>query len=290
MSDRRIAWSNVSRGFYFVGFGIFLLLNTQGVLPWSFWRDAIAYWPVGLVALGIRLVFERSGTPWLALFGPVLVVGTLTHVAFNQPVTWERGWADIHADRPASVERWTVEGRLVMVDLDLTARSLPESVLVDGRISPAGREAVRTSTRGDAARVRIGRPRRTWSLIGLPARLHKLELGAARDLPVGVDLDIAFTDGRIDLAEAPVTGVILDGAFNDLTLRLGTPGSDVRLELNGAFNHIALVVPATVPVRIRTEGFLNLTDGRRNGGSRSGPGYRFDLDGAFNHLSVRSDD
>ncbi len=156
-------------------------------------------------------------------------------------------------------------------------------------MSPAGRRVMRITTRNGAARVRVGRPRGIWKIGFLPGPLHRIDLGLAQDLPLRLDLNLLLADGRIDLAGAPVSRLSLDGAFNDLTLRLGAPESNVRIDLNGAFNHIVLEVPPDTPVTTGTDGFLNVVDGRPGAGSLEGPGYHFDLDGAFNHLVVSSD-
>ena len=176
-----------------------------------------------------------------------------------------------------------------MVDLDLSAKGVGNTKLVDGRISPPGWRVLRVSKRDGTARVSVGRQRKSWSFIGFPARTHRLEMRVARDLPLKLDLDLAFADGEIDLASAPVTGVDFDGAFNDLILNVGTPASDVRVDLDGAFNKFILVVPPTVPVTFHRNGFLNRVRGRPGAGSLSGPGYRLDLDGAFNRVVIRSD-
>jgi hypothetical protein len=292
VSDERIAWSRVNRGLYFVGFGTLLFLNTQGIVPWSIWREALTYWPVCLVALGLRLAFERTRAPGLVILGPLLVLGTLTWVALQSPPAWVERWETVRAERPkeeeGEVERWTVEGHMAMVNLALTSRDLDPSMLAEGRVSPAGRRVIRTTTRHGNARVRIGRPHRTWKIGLLPGRLDRIDLELARDLPLRLDLDLLLTDGRIDLTGTPVSRVALDGALNDLTLRLGVPESNVRIELNGTFNHIVLEVPPDTPVTTSTDGFLNAVDGRPGAGSLHGSGYHFDVDGAFNHLVVSS--
>jgi len=288
MSEERIAWSRVSRGLYFIGFGTFLFLNTQGIVPWSFWREALAFWPVGLIALGWRLIFERSRAPALAILGPLLVLGTLSWVALQAPGDAPEEWEALRVERVEEVDQWTFSGGTAMSDLILGARDLGPSLLAEGRVAPAGRRALRVTTRGGEATVSLRRPRDTWGSGLLPRRPDRIELALTRDLPLRLELDLALTDGRIDLAEAPLSRVSLDGALNDLTLRLGVPRSDVRIALHGAFNRIVLEVPPGTPVTTDSDGFLNAVDGRPGAGALSGPGYHFDLEGAFNHLVVSS--
>ena len=86
-----------------------------------------------------------------------------------------------------------------------------------------------------------------------------------------------------------MTRVDEEGAFNDLTLRLGTPRTDTRVTLDGAFNRLEMVVPEDTPVRVSTNGVNNLVDRRPNRGELSGPAYRLRSDGAFNRVVIRSD-
>ena len=110
----------------------------------------------------------------------------------------------------------------------------------------------------------------------------------ADDLPMTLRLATAFTKGELDLEAIEVTRVDLDGAFNDFVLRLGATRTDTVVSLEGAFNRLELVVPEDTPVRVSTDGFINLVDRRSNGRSRSGPSYQLRADGAFNQLVVRS--
>jgi cell wall-active antibiotic response 4TMS protein YvqF len=297
MSDEGIRWGRLARGFYLVGFGTFLLLTTQDILPWSFWRDVLAFWPVFLVAIGIRMLFERSPARALVLLGPLLVLGTMMYVARRGPVradAWQ-DWLTLRADRPAGISSWTLEGRLAMASLDVGSRRLPRGLLVEGRGTEAGSRSVRIAEDTAADRVRVTNSWSKGAFLVLPgASRARCELGVTPTLPVALDLDLAFTTTRLDIAAAPVTGAAVDGAFNDLSLRLGEPSSEVRLRLEGAFNQVTIEVPSTTPVSVNSEGFLNFVEqrredrGRADGGPDRAPGYRLRLRGAFNRVVVRS--
>ena len=108
------------------------------------------------------------------------------------------------------------------------------------------------------------------------------------DLPMTLRLQTVFTKGELALDAVEVTRVELEGAFNDLTLRLGAPRTDTRIELEGAFNDLELVIPEDTPVRVTTDGFINLVDRRATDRALSGPTYRLRSDGAFNRIIIRS--
>jgi hypothetical protein len=176
-----------------------------------------------------------------------------------------------------------------MVEVDLVGRDLAPGLLLEGESagSPTRPTAyIRGSDESPRVRLRNGSFRWAWPGRGPWGRL---EAGIAPDLPLTLDLDLAFVEGRIDVGAIELTRATLDGAFDDLTLRLGRPANDVRLSLQGAFNRITIEVPADVPVSVDAEGFLNSVHGRDPDSSRRGPGYELSLDGAFNWIDVRAE-
>ena len=289
MSESRIVWRRVSRGLWFIGFGVFLLLSTQGQLHPGFWLDALVLWPVCIIAFGIRLMFERSRTPWVVLLSPLIIIGTLSYVAWVGPGPRSDDWKTVRADRDPQVETWSLEARMAGVELDLRAGSLARGALLQGRTAPPNRGSVGVSDRGASARVNLRsghwRPGRGHLL---PGRRQRWDVEVTDDLPKTLRLQTAFTKGELALDAVEVTRVELEGAFNDFTLRLGAPCTDTRIELEGAFNDLELVIPEDTPVRVTTDGFINLVDRRATDRALSGPTYRLRSDGAFNRIIIRS--
>jgi hypothetical protein len=272
-----------------MGLGFFLLLNTQGRLPWSFWWDALAFWPVLLVALGLRLVFDRSKTPWAVLISPVLVLGTLSYLAVEGPPERRHEWHPVHAVSSTDVDRWALEGRLAAADLDIEGRPLAAGVLVEGEATEPDFERLGVKERDKGARVRLDRWQGHGPVILFPRRPHAFRLGVRQELPLELDFECAFVGGTLDMARIPVEDFRMEGAFNSLTLRLGglDPDEDgeVRLRLSGAFNHLEIRVPPDTPVRMRSDG-PNIVETPPGARSLEGPGYAIRVDGAFNRVVV----
>ena len=290
MSSKRIAWRRVSRGLNLIGFGVFLLLSTQGLLHSGFWLDTLTYWPVLLVALGLRLMFEHSRVPWAMLLSPMLLMGTLSYVAWGAPAPVAADWETVRAPRGPRVEAWSLEAELALSDLDLRAGSRARGMLLQGRTSPSDLGRVRVSDRGKSSRVHLrGGHWRSGGVHVLNGRRHLWDVELTDDLPMTLHLASAFVDGELALETLDVTRVDLDGAFNDITLRLGAPRTDTRVDLEGAFNHLELVVPEDTPVRVTTDGFINLVDRRSGDRPSSGRAYRVHSEGAFNRVVVRSE-
>lgn len=286
--DNGIAWRQTARGLNLVGFGTFLFLTTWGVLPWSFWADALTLWPILLVALGLRLTLERW-VRWAAVVSPLVIIGTLCVVALRgQPEQEPPGeWRTVRAERQGEPGPWTFDGDFFLARLDLQTKTLSEDVYAEGRVATKRKTRVRIGRRRGTTRVRIGTRGRTVRALWRRRREESWQLVLNDRWPLRAEFDLAFTDGRVDLSTAPVARVRFDGAFNDLELRLGTPDADTRIDLEGAFNDLTITVPEDVPVEVRVDGPLNAVD-NRGGSAREGPGYRVEVDGAFNSVTVRS--
>lgn len=288
MSERRTDWRQVSRGLMLIGVACFLLLNTQGYLRWSFWLEALTFWPVLLVGLGLRLLFERSSVPWAILVSPLLMLGTLGYVAHlgaPQPV---RDWSPVRAERPEGSRRWALEGQLALANLELEGKPLSPDQLVEGRASSGRGSDLYVTERGAGARVHLRNWKRHRPAFLFPRYRHWFDLGVARDLPLEVDLELVLTTGSLDVADTQLGDLRVKGAFNALSLHLGELGpeqEEIALRLAGAFNRLEVYVPATTPLKLRVEG-PNFVDGRPDAGDLSGPGYRLRVDGAFNRVKI----
>lgn len=289
MRDAAQDWRRASRGLFLMGLGVFLLLTTLGILDWSFWLEAFAWWPLLLIGIGLRLIFERSSAPWLILLSPIVVLGTLAWVAVSHPAWGGGEWVSVAAEAPEETSRWSFRAKMAMVHLDLSSHALPPGQLVEGKVSPSSERNIEVHRSRTSARVDMS----SWR----PRRLHFLPPGDRRTwvlavtdaLPVEMDLDGAFSEGDADLSGLRLTRLEMQGAFQDFRLRLGHPEGEVRLYVEGAFNEIRILVPPDTPVSVSSEGVVNMVHGRDRPPSGSGPGYRLRVEGVFNRVDVRTD-
>lgn len=289
MSGSHIVWRRASRGLTCIGIGVFCLLSTQGLLYRGFWLDALSLWPVLLITMGVGLVFGRSRTPWAVLLSPLIIMTALGYVAWRGPAPRPTDWVDVQAVGDPGVKTWTLDANVALADLDLRVGSLAPNVLAQGRTS-AHNANVRVSDRGNSSRVSLGSQH--WQSGGvhlLPRRRESWDIDVTNTRPLRLRLSTAFADGELDFQTTQVTRVDHEGAFNDFILHLGEPRTDTRVNLDGAFNQLELVVPVDTPVRVSRDGFINLVDRRPNGRARSGPAYRVHSEGAFNRVVIRSE-
>ncbi len=278
-------WARAASGIQLAGIAVFLLMNTMGVLSWSFWIDAIALWPVLLMSAGIRIAFEKTKAPWLLLLGPALVLGSLTWLAQGSQLDVATGpWQPIRATRPSGVRRVELRAELFGSRMSLaSADGLAPDALVEGR-SLAGDDLLTVQTKGDTAELRLrgNQPR----VFFLPGQKQRLDLRLATGLPLSLQVSGAMVRSRLDLTQGAFAGGRIDGVFLATDLRLPRPSAPQRIRVAGVFNSLSLTVPEGTPVRVHGPGLpFNAVD-RGNGGEPGRPGYDVSVEGIFTAVDV----
>ncbi len=282
-------WKRAADGIGMAGFAVFLLLNTTGVLPWSFWVEAIALWPLLIMSAGIKIAFEKTRAPWLVLLGPALVLSGLA-------------WVATGARTDVPVGPWKSEGPLprpegatrVKLDLKLFGSRLAG----DGARARAGgarRRALdrarveRQPLREARGRHRTRSPRRDRGARCRRAAGPPAALGAGRADRAAAQLRPRGCDGPQPLRPAVTAGSRADrrnGVFLATQLTLPSPSASVKLRVNGVFNALRISVPEGTPVRVHGTGFPFNAVKRRVVGAEGRPGYEIDVDGIFNAIDI----
>ena len=284
-------WPKAAEGIQLAGFALFLLLNTTGALPWSFWVDAIALWPLLIMSAGVKIAFEKSRAPWLVLLGPVIILGGLGWLASGRRPEAPAGpWEAQVASRSEGTRSLDFEAGMVGAKLRLAlAPDLPGDRLVDGR-SIADSDSTRLDARSEdgVARVRIDSGRK-HGIVFLPRPRERWELRLPADLPLSLRIKGAGVGGDLDLTAGPLVSIQTDGVFIGVAARLPAPHEPTRIRMNGVFNSLDLSVPEGTPVRVHGPGLpFNAVD-RGVRGIEGRPGYDVQVQGIFSAVEVRTD-
>jgi hypothetical protein len=290
VDDRRPSadWGRAADGIQLAGFAVFLLLTTTGRLPWSFWIDAIALWPVLVMAAGLRMTVDRTRAPWLQLLAPALVLGALGWLATTQGrIVPVRDWKPVSLPRPEGIDSVHLEGRLVGARLDATSSALPAGTLADGRMaSRRGTARLEAPVDGATASVRVQGPRRGGPFLWMPGSSDNWDLRLPETLPLRVELGGAMSHVALDLGSGRLERSDVEGVFMGMDLRLPRPARDTEVRVRGAFNALTLSVPEGTPVRVHGPGLpFNLVD---RGVPGTGPGYDVQVQGVFTAATVET--
>jgi hypothetical protein len=285
-----VDWARAAEGIQMAGIAVFLLLNTTGYLPWSFWLDAIALWPLLVMSVGIRIAFEKTRARWLVLAGPAIILGGLAWLASGaRPEPPAGPWEPVALDRPEGVERVEVEATAAGARLRVaTVSGMPPGRLVDGRSMATGETAhLEADTDGTLARVRLRDGRH--KVVFLPRARGRWDLRLPAELPLRLRLAGAGLGGDLDLTAGVFEGLTTEGVFIGVDARLPAPRQDTEIQMNGVFQSLDLVVPEGTPVRVHGPGLPFNAVTRRVRGIEGRPGYDVQVHGIFHAVEVRTD-
>lgn len=283
-------WARAAEGVQLAGIAVFLLMNTMGYLPWSFWLDAIALWPLLIMSAGIRIAFEKTRARWLVLAGPALILGGLAWVASGaRPAPPAGPMQPQVLDRPEGVERVALEARLAGASLAVaTVAQMPPGRLVDGG-SVASHETARLDADADGALARVRLHSGRHRVPFLPRARERWDLRLPRELPVRLRIQGAGIGGHLDLASGAFEGLKTEGVFIGIDARLPAPRQDTEIQVNGVFHSLDLVVPEGTPVRVHGPGLPFNARSRGVRGIEGRPGYDVQVQGVFHAVEVRTD-
>jgi len=284
-------WGRVADGIGLAGFGVFFLLATTRGLPPGFWLDALSMWPVLLVSAGIRIIFEKSPLPWGVVLGPLIVLGTLSWIAWGHPPTTTPPgpWRAVSASRPPDLEQVRLDLRGVGTRLDVESRALLPSVLAEGRVA-ARADAGRLEERHDEGIGTLRIEGQHGAAIFVPGLKSVWELAVADDVPLEIELDAIMTRAVLHLERGMVSRVDAHGPFQSIELRLPPPwrSEPVRVVLKGPFCAFHVVVPDGTPVRLEEKVPFSIVmrGPARDDAARDGPGYVISVDGPFGLATI----
>jgi hypothetical protein len=291
LEPRGANWPKAAEGIQLAGFAVFLLLNTTGVLPWSFWLDAIALWPLLVMSAGIKIAFERSRARWLVLLGPVIILGGLSWLASgHRPEPPSGPWETDTLARPEGTQRAEVDIGLAGARVRLVAHDdMPEDRLVESRSHGKGDDGhLEVNADGATAKVRLGGGKKN-RVVFLPRPRESWELGVPTRLSLSLHVSGAGVGGLFDLTAIPLEGLVTEGVFIGVEARLPAPRTDTEIRMSGVFNSLNLSVPDGTPVRVHGPGLpFNAVD-RGVRGSEGRPGYDVSVQGVFSAVEVRTD-
>jgi hypothetical protein len=256
---REVLVKRLAEGLGTIAFGVVLLGNSLGYIPWTVWFTLATLWPVLLVALGIELVGKGLHANWLRACSNLLLIVALGYGVFVLQPTSGRlvfpfttasaataAFAETRPHDPA-VSTGTATIKVGATRLTIGAGDMLAGIA--GRARPVETPKLSTSVAGSAASVRIGEPGDRTVFIGT----EDTNLDVLLDRAVKwseIRLDVGAIAGDADLSGLDVARVLLNVGASDVQLKIGQLAKDVAVEISGGATSVTVLVPADAACRI----------------------------------------
>lgn len=245
-------------GVFFILTGGILLMNTTGVLGWSFWVDLVWLWPVLLIALGVEKLLLATKAKQLAYISSLILVLTVAWAwsSYARETRLDEPVFDFDADFTKAYPLDTTFTSMV-ADIDFGVGKLyigPSSTeLFNGEFySRHGRPRVRLDQRRSRAMVEV-----TTDNMGefhWPGKIgNRWKIALTDQLPVRLNIDCGAAGLELNLSEIQLERLDLACGASEIDLIIGTKNPRVDAYIDCGASNLNIKIPQGAGLRVHRD-------------------------------------
>lgn len=243
--------------------GVVLLYNTLGIVPYRFWLELIALWPVLIIALGFSILGGVTRNRIIAAVPTLIIIATLLIALFymDGPLRPRIELTSVNKSRAAISEVKTGEATIDFsvgeLDIgstkmlyDLNAREFGDERGPQIDFSRSGEKVDLNVKARDDIRFYRWDEQRAWSLL------------LSEDVDWRLKIDAGVSESDLDLSELNVSSVEIDGGVGSIRVRIGDRSERVDAKIDTGVSECRIEVPKTSGVRLTLDRGLSAVDFR----------------------------
>jgi len=260
----------ISWGVFFVGLGVLVFGVNFGYLDSYVWIRLFSLWPIGVIAIGIGLIFGHTRLKFLGLLAPLLIALTFVYVGvsewgYNEHHTYYHSSSDYRYNR--EVFKYTLadnpDVKELYVNMDIgngelwigsTSREMFDGDFEYRRRKPrCDYEVV-----GDEGRLTVKSRDDRWFGF-FPGKRYKNDARVyiGDFLPLDLKLDLGAADINLDLAEHMLRKLRIRSGASRLDLRLGCKSDSLNVDIQAGASDVTITVPRDMALAIDSDGALS---------------------------------
>ncbi len=249
-----------------IALGVLLLLQNNGIIPWSIWNTLWRMWPVLLIAIGINIIVGRRSM-WLAagLIALTILAGGGAIILFtDSPAMAHSSSGEVVSEQTPLAD---AESAALQIDFgagELTLESLPldSDNLIE--VTSQGRQAdISIKHSGSTVEMDISAEDADWHI---PHSVStEWDIALSRDATLDIDINIGAASADLDLRHLRVANLTIDGGAADIEITLPEAASHTHADIDIGAANLVVIIPDGVAARIRTDAPVSSLsiDGRR---------------------------
>ncbi|OFW33582.1 MAG: hypothetical protein A2074_06920 [Candidatus Aquicultor primus] len=241
--------------------GLILLYNTLGIVPYRFWLELIALWPVLIIALGFSILGGVTRNRIIAALPTLIIIATLLFALFymDGPLRPRIELTSVNKSRAAISGVKTGEAKIDFsvgeLDIgstgmlyDLNAREFGDERGPQIDFSRSGDKVELNVKARDDIRFYRWDEQRVWNL------------ALSKDIDWRLRVDAGVSDSDLDLSELDVSSVDIDGGVGSIRVRFGDRNKKVDAKIDTGVSECRIMVPKTSGVRLTLDRGLSAVD------------------------------
>lgn len=243
--------------------GVVLLYNTLGIVPYGFWLELIALWPVLIIALGFSILGGVTRNRVIAALPTLIIIATLLFALFymDGPLRPRIELTSVNKSRAAISGVKTGEANIDFsvgeLDIgstgmlyDLNAREFGDERGPQIDFSRSGDKVELNVKAQDDIRFYRWDEQRAWKLL------------LSDDVAWRLKVDAGVSESDLDLSELNVSSVEISGGVGSIKVRIGDRSARVDAKIDTGVSECRIIVPKTAGVRLSLDRGLSAVDFR----------------------------
>lgn len=257
---------NLFGGLFLIFLGAIFLLNNFGLIGWDIWLTFISFWPLFLIALGLRIMFRNNVFVQIVALLIILVVPIgyyLGYGTYNIFASWGAGQFQVHD--------WSMENDASLskakLNLEFGAGKLTVNAtgkLVDVQAGTStGRPDIKVNRNNDLADISIKQDLKRFPISMIPRQGSWNEdwvLRLSKDVIWDLDFQTGATKAEFNLKDIKFSKLDVDTGAGDVRLILGDMGTNAQVDLDSGAGNVTFVIPENVGVKAK----INTGIGQKN--------------------------
>lgn len=256
-------FERIFRGLFWITIGTILLLNTLEIIPFDYWLNLLAFWPVLIIVAGLAVLGGVTHSRVVSALAPILVIATLIFAVFYPGIptgrrgsasfTFSHGTVGSVKNATASVDfgagNLGIGSTSKLYDINAREFALREKPQFSFNQTGSHAELSIRPHRGNVGFAGSNRDR-TWKVL------------LSKDALWDLDLKTGASKCKLDLSDLGVDGLDLKGGVGDITVRFGDKAASTTADINAGVSDIKLMVPKSTGVRLKMNSGITSTDFR----------------------------
>ncbi len=248
---------NIFGGLLIILLGILFLLNNLGVIGWDIWWVYADFWPLILIALGIRLIFRKSEVVQIIVLILIFILPLLYYFGYGSS-SYPR-WVDSGGMRNYETSNWSLTKNTDIATGDLSVRvgagkiSLKASdMLATLDAKSYNKPEINAENHGNNQSIKISQESRRFPM---PGGMHFMgeewTLGLGRDIIWNLDIDTGAATAIYDLREIKFSKLDIDSGAGQLRIVIGDLGVSGDVDVDCGAGEVTLVIPESIGVEAK---------------------------------------
>lgn len=255
-------------GLILIFIGILFLLNNFGLLGWDVWFSFIQFWPIILIAVGLKLIFRNNLIVQIIALMLVFLVPLVYYLGYGNKYLppllseshnyQEHNWS---LDNEGKVSKASIKMQIGAGKISV----LPTDKLISLESATRGpRPKIKADHNNDEAEISISQSGNTIPIgIGVNKGADKWELGLGRNILWALDISTGAVKGELDLRGISFSRLSIDTGAGDIRVVLGEIMGESEIDIDSGAGNITIVIPGQVGVLAEIDtgiGSKNLPD------------------------------